>query len=281
MKWWSMDFHLTETSPELAHCCAEAMELGADIGAEGTTELGLDSFRVYFNGDIPSEAEIAECFETLSVTNHNPSNIESKNWVAEASELLVPLDIGTLRITPIATEAEKRPLEPNEILILTGTGFGTGHHPTTSNCLRLLQEQSIKENSPNHILDFGTGSGILAIAAVKILGADVFAVENDLLALENTKINIDINACCEKVVLSETLLQEEFDMIIANVYAEVLIEHEPYFHAHLRKNSYLVLSGIMESKEDSVMQAFRHPQWKLEKRFLEQGWTSMLLMRIE
>jgi ribosomal protein L11 methyltransferase len=139
-----------------------------------------------------------------------------------------------------------------------GAGFGTGTHETTQLCLQAIGDASKKlrlEGAP--VLDFGSGSGILAIGAA-LLGAFVSAVEIDSMAIENAVENATINEVEEQVVYSKTLgpVGDYFPLVIANILRPVLIEFAPELVRRLAPRGTLVLSGLIESDVSEIDRVF-------------------------
>ena len=159
------------------------------------------------------------------------------------------------------------------MLIIPGLGFGTGHHVATQNILHILQR--IPRNSVSCALDVGTGSGILAIAIEKLFNVPVLAIDTDPLALENAADNLTINRTSQ-IALREGSLDAadgQFDLIVANLYAEILISMSGELLARLPKHGNIVLSGIVEELKPQVEAAF---PFKPKFERTKDGWTGLL-----
>ena len=138
-----------------------------------------------------------------------------------------------------------------------GLAFGSGEHPTTSLCLEWLA-QNIQANEHSTVLDYGCGSGILAIAAVKLGAARALAVDNDPQAILSTTENARRNNILDKisVYLPGELPYLEVDCIVANILANPLIELSGVMVEHLKFGGKLVLSGVLYEQTDEVALAF-------------------------
>ena len=163
-------------------------------------------------------------------------------------------------------------------------GFGTGHHDSTRMALELLQSPAFGTQSINSVLDLGTGSGILAIACARLFSGSlveqVLATDIDLDALDNAKENIQINNYQDKITLKhETLAQINgtFNLIVANIYAEVLCELQTLFHEKLNRSGMLLLSGIMAERLSLIEIAFSQSKWRTVERRATPQWQSLLL----
>jgi ribosomal protein L11 methyltransferase len=141
------------------------------------------------------------------------------------------------------------------VFLNPGLAFGTGTHPTTAMCLEWLDEQAL---AGCRILDFGCGSGILSIAAIK-LGADrAVALDNDPQALTATRGNALQNGVDDRIVTASdaAMLNAEFDVIVANVLAGPLRHHARTICSRLLPGGALVLAGILEEQAESVASAY-------------------------
>lgn len=148
-----------------------------------------------------------------------------------------------------------------------GLAFGSGSHPTTRLCLGWLAGQDL---DGSRVLDFGCGSGVLGLAALKLGCARVLAVDHDPQALLATQDNAAYNGLLNgrlTVGQPELLGEQDFDVILANILANPLIELAPVLTAALAPGGTLVLSGMLASQADSVMAAY--PALEFDKPLLE------------
>lgn len=160
---------------------------------------------------------------------------------------------------------------PRHSLILDpGLAFGTGKHPTTQLCLSWLAKHIA---TPSLIIDYGCGSGILALAALKLGAQTAFAVDNDPQALTSTQANAEINSIEStqlQTFLPDALPPCKADLLIANILALPLIELAPLFSQLLKPGAHLVLSGLLTEQVATVTAAylswvtFEDPQYKEE-----------------
>ncbi|HYN76825.1 MAG TPA: 50S ribosomal protein L11 methyltransferase [Lamprocystis sp. (in: g-proteobacteria)] len=140
-----------------------------------------------------------------------------------------------------------------------GLAFGTGHHPTTALCLEWLDGNDLVGQS---LLDFGCGSGILAIAALKLGATRVIAVDHDPQALEATRANAAANGVATRLTVclpaELAAVQLPVDLVIANILAGPLVELAPVLLTALRPGGQLALSGVLAEQVQAVGLAYRH-----------------------
>jgi ribosomal protein L11 methyltransferase len=165
-----------------------------------------------------------------------------------------PMQFGTrLWIVPTGFDAP----DPDGVNLLLdpGLAFGTGTHPTTALCLEWLDAHPPVDQV---VIDYGCGSGILGIAALKLGAREVWAVDNDPQALVATLDNAQRNAVAAQVkpVMPGDLPAMHADLLLANILANPLIELAPRFADFVRPGAALVLSGILAEQADSVSAAY-------------------------
>ena len=137
-----------------------------------------------------------------------------------------------------------------------GLAFGTGTHQTTSLCLEYLDSNPPKNL---HVIDFGCGTGILAIAAAKFGAKSVIAIDNDPQAVLSSKENVAKNKCENTITTIHSINQEsdrKCDLLIANILANPLVELEPLFSDLVHTNGMLLLSGILKEQVDRVVKCY-------------------------
>ncbi|MDC1447096.1 50S ribosomal protein L11 methyltransferase [Candidatus Thioglobus sp.] len=137
-----------------------------------------------------------------------------------------------------------------------GLAFGTGTHQTTSLCLEYLDSNPPKNL---HVIDFGSGTGILAIAAAKFGAKSVIAIDNDPQAVLSSKENVAKNKCENTIATIHSINQgsdRKCDLLIANILANPLVELEPLFSDLVHTNGMLLLSGILKEQVDRVVKCY-------------------------
>lgn len=181
--------------------------------------------------------------------------LEDKDWVRAWMDEFKPMQFGE-KLWVVPSTFEPPHSEAANILLDPGLAFGTGTHPTTSMCLEWLDA-----NPPvgKDVIDFGCGSGILAIAALLLGAKHAEAIDLDPQALIATRVNAEKNQVAEKI---KTYLPNEFitqpsPLLLANILASPLIELAPYFKELTQAKSQIVLSGILAEQADAVLAAYQ------------------------
>lgn len=201
--------------------------------------------------------EILESIRAFNVESVEISGVDDEDWKHKWKEYFKPVRItGKLVVKPSWESYEKQPGEM-VIEIDPGMAFGTGTHPTTSLCVKLLEEY-ISENTPA-VLDVGCGSGILSIASALLGAKEVLGVEIDPQAVEVAKKNIDKNNLDKSVkIITGDLtkgLDVKADILVANLMADLVIKLSGYAPAHLKPGGIFISSGILIEKKDEVAAA--------------------------
>jgi len=139
------------------------------------------------------------------------------------------------------------------VVLEPGVGFGDGSHATTVLCMQAITALSPRDGRPWRMLDFGSGSGILAIAAAK-LGAHVRGIEIDACAIEHARGNALLNGVAERITFGQTLEPTDgtFDLVVANILRSVLLAHAPALTERLSPEGALVLSGLVSTDVPEV-----------------------------
>ncbi len=180
--------------------------------------------------------------------------LEDRDWVRAWMDTFHPMRFGErLWVCP----SHHAPPDPHAVNLLLdpGLAFGTGTHPTTALCLEWLDAQP---PTGARVLDFGCGSGILAIAAARLGAAEVHATDIDPQALEATRDNAERNGVAEQlqICLPQALPSVQFDLVLANILANPLIDLAEDLAARVVPGGRIVLSGILREQADAVNAAY-------------------------
>ena len=171
------------------------------------------------------------------------------------------------------------PPEPDAVnLILDpGLAFGTGTHPTTSLCLRWLDQAMLTDKT---LIDYGCGSGILALAAIKLGASLVYAVDIDPQALQATRNNAEPNEipAAQLIIDYPQCLVNPVDVLIANILLNPLLALRPDFHALIRENGSLVVSGILTEQAPALIEAWK-PWFQHQQTAEADGWALLAFRR--
>ena len=287
MPWLQLTFETTETQTEaltellsqngaLAVTLEDAADQPLFEPPPGETPLWSRS-RVtgLFDADIDVDNTIKQITTSLAPDPLPPwrsSPLEDKDWEREWMDSYHPICFGRrLWIIPSWHDAP----EPDAVNILLdpGLAFGTGTHATTALCLEWLDEHLQPGIS---VIDFGCGSGILAIAAIKLGASHVIAVDNDPQALIASRANAEKNAVLNdiKIIAPNAVDSTQVDLLVANILAQPLIELADYFATLIKPDGRIVLSGILEQQAEDVVQAYQHA-FEMEPAVTRDDWVRL------
>ena len=209
--------------------------------------------------------------------------VEAKDWVKATLEELVPVRAGRF---VVHGRHDRSKVPPNKlgIEIEAALAFGTGHHGTTRGCLMLL-DSVLKACRPRRVLDLGTGTGVLAMAAAKALRIRVLASDIDPLSVKVAHDNARLNGVGN---LLETVhaagfsappfaTHGPFDLVLANILANPLRQLATPMAQHLAPAALVVLSGLLPHQAQSVIAAYRGRGLVLKRHIQIEGWSSLLL----
>ncbi len=225
----------------------------------------------------------------LKIKNINPAyqllnfqseTIAEKNWVAESQQYFHAQQFGeNLWVCPEwEKENFKLPDNNKAIFIEPGLAFGTGTHPTTQLCLEYISNHPPKNKL---VIDYGCGSGILALAAIALGAQKVFATDHDILALESTHNNASYNLFDKNnliILKTNEINNTQADLMLANILANPLIELAPILTNLILPNGILILSGMLINDTDRVFAAY-HNNFELERTAEKDGWALMELRK--
>lgn len=205
--------------------------------------------------------------------------LADRDWEREWMDDFTPLQMGErLWIVPSWHE----PPEPGAVNLHLdpGLAFGTGTHPTTALCLAWLDGLAISEALEGQaILDIGTGSGILAIAALKLGGVSATGTDIDPQALTASRDNAERNEVAEdalRLCYPEQLDDgETFPIVVANILAGPLVEMAPMIAGHVAPGGRLALSGILAAQAEEVLQAYREQGLQMDEPVTREGWVRL------
>jgi ribosomal protein L11 methyltransferase len=209
--------------------------------------------------------------------------VEARDWVKATLEELVPVRAGRFIVHG---QHDRLGIPPNKlgIEIEAALAFGTGHHGTTRGCLLLL-DHVLKAWRPRRVLDVGTGTGVLAIAAAKALRVRVLASDIDPLSVRVARDNARLNASGNWVATIEATgfsapqfaRRGPFDLVLANILANPLRQMATEMAAHLAPSGLVILSGLLPHQAQSVIAAYRARGLVLERHLQIEGWSSLLM----
>jgi ribosomal protein L11 methyltransferase len=270
----------------IADVLAESFDAGeTTVGAFESAGGGWD-ITMHF-GEPPDETAVRELVALASdeatATKVRFETVEAKDWVKASLEGLQPVTAGRFMVHG---SHDRHRVAPNSIgiEIEAALAFGTGHHGTTRGCLALLDEV-LHATRPRRVLDLGTGTGVLAIAAAKALRQRVLASDIDRRAAITTRGNARLNRtgdlieaiCATGFGAPEFVNRGPFDLVLANILANPLKRLATPMRAHLARGATVILSGLLPPQANGVIAAYRANGLILRRRIELEGWTSLLL----
>jgi ribosomal protein L11 methyltransferase len=223
----------------------------------------------------PMETQASRAFDRALAQAQVPAlaaasidRLEDADWVARTQRQFEPMRVGA-RLWIVPTWHAAPDANAINVVLDPGAAFGTGSHPTTRLCLAWLERHV--EGSAS-VLDYGCGSGILAIAALKLGARAATGVDIDPQALESARYNATRNGVAVRVVPASDALAVVADLTVANILANPLRMLAPLIAAHTRPGGRIALSGILEAQADEVVAAYsRWASLSVEAR--EEGWV--------
>lgn len=221
---------------------------------------------------------ISQAIAPKQLPDHRISPLEDKDWEREWMDNFKPMPFGErLWIVPSWTEAP----HPDAINILLdpGLAFGTGTHPTTDLCLQWLDKHCAEHDE---VVDYGCGSGILAVAAAKLGATHVWAVDNDPQALIATRDNAEKNDAAENIsaVLPDAFPKVKTPLLLANILAQPLMDFAERFATHVIPGGHIVLSGILAEQAEQVAACYT-PWFTMEAPAHKDEWVRLCGQRTD
>lgn len=254
-------------------------------GAFGAVEREAQLYEVYYD---PSQTAtlLEQVCEAFQCSIESVGEIDtSVDYVTAANATWYPIDADGIRIIPVLNEHVGRN-KSEDILIRPGSGFGTGHHPTTRMLISALTDFIRQTPSSRMMWDIGTGSGILALIYQKLTQGSVKAWEYDTLAVENAKENLRLNNADIVLIeepfsieLSSPSLTDSPDIIIANLYSSLHMDFCSMYHRCLQPNGTLMISGILHTQWSELQHYFPAELWKPMAVSRLGDWMAASLMR--
>jgi ribosomal protein L11 methyltransferase len=226
----------------------------------------------------PACASVGARFGDIAVTRVAPDD-----WARTTELRLPPVRAGRF-IVHGSHARDRLPADAVAIEVDAGLAFGSGEHATTQSCLFAI-DRLARRRRFERVLDLGCGSGVLAIAAAKCWPARVLAVDNDPIAVRVASDNAKLNGVGRSV---RTFLGDgyrhpavrrarPFDLILANILADPLIELAPALRAHLAPGGRAVLSGLLDRQAEAVVAAHRRQGLRLLDRVQQGPWVALVL----
>ncbi len=281
------EFSLDE--PEVDALLGERSYSGGDLPQEVLDEVEMrvlgrpGTFRIFFDNE-PSAMIFKTEVSKILLGEIVMEECVSQDWNAEWKKHYAPIRVNDL-IEIIPSWMKPHPLTTKkQIYINPGMGFGTGSHETTFLCLKLMTE-NMNPDYLKTVLDFGSGSGILGLTALKFSpDAKVDFYDIDPEANKNCDQNATLNDLQDakfRLLLPEVrkLLQPSYDLVFANILESILMQEKEYLAQSLNPGGNLILSGLLRHQMDGIIDAYSRLNIVLKKRIEKGDWGALLFAR--
>ncbi len=264
-------FELTISAP------AEFLELIADLVGTLThdaIEIGDDNLIIRSDQNLDNlQGDIDNLLKKLDVDillTYDLKELENCDWISQYQDAITPVESGDFYIHPSWHEPKSGKIN---ISIDPALAFGSGHHATTATCLDMISKYLKKNDS---VADIGCGSGILALGAKKLGASLVDLCDTDPVALISAKENFEKNGESIATIWEGSANQAmgTYDLVIANIIADVLVMISKDLKKIVKEDGILVLSGILDKKESKVLDEFK--DLTLKERTLKDEWVTLV-----
>jgi ribosomal protein L11 methyltransferase len=271
-RWPALDVYGSETQVEHGYYLAD------DCGPTAVQDID-GGLRFFFSRSTDRDRALETLRPYLRVS---PVDVADEDWARRSQENLTPIAVGRIMVTPPSHGARLEARSANAITIVVqpSMGFGTGHHATTRLCLAALQTVDLTGAA---VIDFGTGSGVLAMAAVRLGAADVLCVDDDedaiRSAMENLTLNPGLPADRFLFVAGDLMSMEvaAADVVLANLTGGLLIRAARSLREAVKPGGLLIVSGLEAAERDVVWRAFEDFEPVAEAE--ESGWITFTARR--
>lgn len=254
---------------------SDKQQMFVDILPDGPEDDGIAYLSFYLEEDVDKEEmlinvrrELEELRTFIDIGEGTivESQTEDKDWINNWKQYFHQFYVDDILIIPSWEEVKEADEDKMIIHIDPGTAFGTGMHETTQLCMRQLKKYVTADTN---ILDVGTGSGILSIVAIKLGAKHALGTDLDPCAISATKENLEVNGIApEKMdvmignIIDDKKIQdqvgyEKYDIVAANILADVLVPLTPVIINQMKKGGIYITSGIIDDKEDCVVEAVK------------------------
>ncbi|HOD35821.1 MAG TPA: 50S ribosomal protein L11 methyltransferase [Syntrophales bacterium] len=301
-KW--VKFAIT-TPPELAEGLSNFL---TEMGTQGVFQEELESStltdtpeppsRIELNAFIPSTASdqskikaltayinsISEMFPDLERPRLDTEIVVDPDWEEQWKKYFKPLRVTRSIVIKPTWERYQATSRDTVIDIDPGMAFGTGQHPSTWMCLEALEEILLKDRSFREwrVLDVGTGTGILGIAAAKLGAKSVMCVDIDPQAVEIAHQNVAVNRVGDRVVIINSdvvRIKGTFELIVANLTADTLVKIKSHLVKMMEPGGYLIISGIIEQNRKDIEKAFLKDKLTTHRAITDREWLSYVFKK--
>ena len=256
--------------------CIEANEEQQEILISELSELGSDGFQqmdkyliAYFNEYGFNSYEVNEKLKNLKF---NITSLPEQNWNSVWESNFHPVVINDFCAIRAHFHDPIHTVE-HEIIITPKMSFGTGHHATTHMMIQQMKDLDFRNKS---VLDFGTGTGILAILAEKLGASDITAIDNDEWSIINARENCVTNhSKIIKIIFSSQIPDENFDIILTNINRNIIFKYLELLRKTINKKGFILMSGLLTNDENEMVETCLKMNLLQVKRSERDNWISL------
>lgn len=277
---------------------SDKKQMFVDILPDGPADDGIAYLNFYVEEDqdpqplldrVKEALEELRMFMDIGECTITESQTEDKDWINNWKQYFHQFYVDDILIIPSWEEVKPEDKDKMIIHIDPGTAFGTGMHETTQLCMRQLKKYV---NKDTQILDVGTGSGILSIAALKLGAAHAVGTDLDPCAISAVKENLEANDVpvtdmdmilgniIDDKAIQDEVGYEKYDIVVANILADVLIPLTPVILHQMKKGGLYITSGIIDDKEESVVAAVKAAGLEVLEVTHQGEWVSVTARKI-
>ena len=277
---------------------SDKKQMFVDILPDGPADDGIAYLNFYVEEDqdpqplldrVKEALEELRMFMDIGEGTITESQTEDKDWINNWKQYFHQVYVDDILIIPSWEEVKPEDQDKMIIHIDPGTAFGTGMHETTQLCMRQLKKYV---NKDTQILDVGTGSGILSIAALKLGAAHAVGTDLDPCAISAVKENLEANEVpvtdmdmilgniIDDKKIQDEVGYEKYDIVVANILADVLIPLTPVILHQMKKGGLYITSGIIDDKEESVVAAVKAAGLEVVEVTHQGEWVSVTARKI-
>lgn len=259
---------IQSTEEEQERLVAELSELNA-VGFEQTE----NSLIAFFNEEKFPSYEVLQVIGNLI---YDQAIVAEKNWNEEWEKDFQPVIVDDFCAVRAHFHLPISAVQL-EIIITPKMSFGTGHHATTYMMIQQMRDIDFTNKS---VLDFGTGTGVLAILSEKLGASATIAIDNDRWSVDNAIENIEINQCSRIRVFESAVipLEEKFDVILANINRNIILEYLPILKKALNPSGYIIFSGLLTADKEAIVKASLNQSLNLIKQTERTNWISLVFV---
>ena len=277
---------------------SDKKQMFVDILPDGPADDGIAYLNFYVEEDqdpqpllnrVKEALEELRMFMDIGEGTITESQTEDKDWINNWKQYFHQFYVDDILIIPSWEEVRPEDQDKMIIHIDPGTAFGTGMHETTQLCMRQLKKYV---NKDTQILDVGTGSGILSIAALKLGAEHAVGTDLDPCAISAVKENLEANEVpvtdmdmilgniIDDKEIQDEVGYEKYDIVVANILADVLIPLTPVILHQMKKGGLYITSGIIDDKEESVVAAVKAAGLEVVEITHQGEWVSVTARKI-